>query len=732
MPSLLQPGTTCRCIRRARRLRVLVDAAAYFAAVRHAIARAEHSVFIVGWDIDSRLQLVPRNGHEPPPDGLPAPLADFLCAVAERNPHVRIHVLAWDFAMLYALEREWLPSYRLGWRTHARVRFRLDGQHPVGASHHQKIVVVDDRLAFVGGIDLTRSRWDTPAHAPDEPLRHNVHNGRKGREQPYAPFHDIHTMFDGEAAEAIAELVRERWLRAFGKARTQARAAPQGLPQGLPQGSPRTPQRADTHADAWPPFEPTDFEDADIGIALTEPAFSGRAPVEDIRALYLAAIAAARENIYVENQYFTASPVGTSLVARLTQPEGPDVAVVAPRAQTGWLQTMTMGVLRARLYRMVKRADDHGRLRLYYPHVEGLGDDFVNVHSKLMIVDDELLFVGSANLNNRSMVLDTECNIALEARGDPRIRAAIAQVRNRLLAEHLDVSLAEVERAFQTHGRLHAVIDALRHEGRALVPFDPEVEPEIDRLIPDEALIDPEKPASPDELVREFVPGGRGRSLSGRLFILGGLALGVVALALLWHFTSLRHYLNFTALTQTATAVGDTRFGPVLIVGGYALAAIASVPITVLIALAGFVFGPGAGSAYALTGTLIAALVTYGAGVWLGRDAVRRLAGARLNRLSERLGRQGLVAVVILRVLPLAPFTLVNLAAGASHIGLRDFLVGTTLGMGPGIVLAASFAHQLVATVRHPSAASIGLLAAIGVVLVALSFALQRFFARGR
>lgn len=730
MPSLLQPGTTCRCIRRANRLRVLVDAAAYFAAVRHAIARAEHSVFIVGWDIDSRLQLVPCKGHEQPPDGLPAPLADFLCAVAERNPHVRIHVLAWDFAMLYALEREWLPSYRLGWRTHARVRFRLDGQHPVGASHHQKIVVVDDRLAFVGGIDLTRSRWDTPAHAPDEPLRRNVHNVRKARAQPYAPFHDVHTMFDGEAAEAIAELVRERWLRAFGKAR--ARAAAQDVQHTRHDPTHAPPPPHDASSDAWPPFEPADFEAVDIGIALTEPAFGGRAPVQDIRALYLAAIAAARENIYIENQYFTASPVGTSLVARLTQPEGPDVAVVAPRAQTGWLQTMTMGVLRARLYRMVKRADDHGRLRLYYPHVDGLGNDFVNVHSKLMIVDDELLFVGSANLNNRSMVLDTECNIALEARGDPRIRAAIAQVRNRLLAEHLDVAVADVERAFQTHGRLHAVIEALRHEGRALVPLDPEVEPEIDRLVPEEALIDPEKPVSPDELVREFVPGGESRSLSARLLILGGLALAVVALALLWHFTSLRHDLNFTALTQTATSIGHSRFGPVLIVGAYALAAIVSVPITLLIALAGFVFGPGAGSAYALTGTLIAALVTYGAGVWLGRDAVRRLAGARLNRLSERLGRQGLVAVVVLRVLPLAPFTLVNLAAGASHIGLRDFLLGTALGMGPGIVLAASFAHQLVAAVRHPSAASIGLLAAIGVVLVALSFALQRFFARGR
>src|SRR4051794_16695187 len=96
----------------------------------------------------------------------------------------------------------------------------------------------------------------------------------------------------------------------------------------------------------------------------------------------------------------------------------------------------------------MKRADRHGRYAMYAPSIGGIGaDDFINVHSKLMIVDDERLVIGSANLNNRSMVLDTECNIALDARGDPRVRATIAAVRNRLLAEHLDVTPQAAARA---------------------------------------------------------------------------------------------------------------------------------------------------------------------------------------------------------------------------------------------------------------------------------------------
>ncbi|HEY4351130.1 MAG TPA: VTT domain-containing protein [Paraburkholderia sp.] len=706
----LQEGRSCAWLRRAERLRVLIDAADYFDALRAAMTRARDTIFIVGWDIDSRLHLTP----EGPRDGLPAGLADFLCALVEKQRHLRIYVLAWDFAMLYAFEREWLPVYKLGWRTHRRVRFQLDGHHPLGASHHQKLVVIDDRVAFAGGIDLTGSRWDTPEHHPQAPLRRNANAA------PYQPMHDVQAMFDGAAAAALGELVRERWRRASAR-RVE-----------LPPVTANTADAATAaHIDPWPEHVHADIEDVELGIALTEPEYNGRPAVQQIQQMYVDAIARARESIYIENQYFTASRIGATLAASLAQADGPDIAVVGPERQTGWLQHATMGVMRARLHTLMKQSDHHGRYAIYAPTTGGFmhDDQFINVHSKLMTVDDELLLIGSANLNNRSMVLDTECNIALDAHGDPRIQAMIASVRNRLLGEHLDATPEAVADALATQ-RLNAAIASLRHGERTLAPQDPVAPAEPDELTTRMSVFDPEAPLAPHELVRQFLPEAESRPLRGRLLVLGGFALAVALLAVLWRFTPLGDLLSFSALVHAAHALHGSRLGPLAIVAVYALAASISVPVTLLIAVSGFVFGALAGSLYALSGTLISAVITYYAGASLGHDAVRRIAGSRINRISEKLGKKGFVAVVIVRIVPVAPFTLLNLVAGASHIGFRDYLAGTAIGMAPGIVLATTFAQQLVAAVHHPSLAGILLVGAIGAVLVGISIALHRFFAR--
>ena len=164
---LLTPGRNCWRIERADKVSLLVDGEEYFGAVRSALASAQHSIYILGWDIDSRMRLVPDGAH----DGLPESLGEFLDAVVARQRALRGYVLSWDFAMLYAMEREWLPIYKLDGRTHRRLKFRLDDQHPVGASHHQKVIVVDDAVAFVSGYDLTRCRFDTSDHRIDDPRR---------------------------------------------------------------------------------------------------------------------------------------------------------------------------------------------------------------------------------------------------------------------------------------------------------------------------------------------------------------------------------------------------------------------------------------------------------------------------------------------------------------------------------------------------------------------------------
>ncbi|AIO30642.1 phospholipase D family protein [Burkholderia cenocepacia] len=706
---LLECGRNCDTIRHADRFATLVDGDAYFSTLRAALLRARHTVFIVGWDVDSRMQLVPGGAR----DGWPEPLAAFLHALAAARRRLRIYVLAWDFAMIYALERDWPPVYRAGWQAHRGIAFRLDDAHPRGASHHQKLVVIDDRLAFVGGLDLTRARWDTSAHAADEPRRRDQ-NGA-----PYGPFHDVQAMFDGEAAAAIGRQARARWLRACGR--------PIAIRAHRHRGRP------DDDEDRWPPDARVDVCDVQLGIAYTAPRHRDREPVLQVRALIEDAIRAARRHLYIENQYFTAAVVRETLSARLADADGPDVTVVAPRVQSGWLQEATMGVLRARLHATLESADRFGRYRLLYPHVDGLGEGCVNVHSKLAIVDDECLLIGSANLNNRSMLLDTECCIALAAAGDARVRAAIAATRDRLLAEHLGTTPDALAAAFAQPERPNTVLDRLRaHAGRTLRTLDPAVAPQFDALVPVSARLDPEQPIEPDRFVREFVPREQHRLLTARFFVLGAFVLLVAALALAWRFTPLGARVNVASLSHAAAGLAQSPAAPVLLLAGYVIAATLAVPVTLLITVTGLVFGAWPGFAYAGAGTLVAAVATYGLGRWLGRDAVRRLAGARANRLSEHIGRRGIVAMAVLRLLPVAPFAVVNLVAGASHIGLRDFVVGTAIGMLPGIALTVTFAHQLTAAFSHPRPAASGWLAAIGVALVGVSVLLVRVLRQWR
>lgn len=705
---LLERGRNCDTIRAADRFTMLVDGDAYFSTLRAALLRARHTVFIVGWDVDSRMRLAPGG----PDDTLPDTLAAFLHALAARRHNLRIYVLAWDFAMIYALERDWPPVYRAGWRAHRGIVFRLDGAHPRGASHHQKLVVIDDRLAFVGGLDLTRARWDTPAHAAGDPRRHDEDG------TPYAPFHDVQAMFDGDAAAAIGEQARARWRQACG--RPIAIRAQRHL------------ERPDDD-DPWPPDTRVDVRDVRLGIACTAPRHDGREPVRQVRALVEDTIRAARRHLYVENQYFTAAVVRETLSARLADAHGPDVTVVAPRVQSGWLQEATMGVLRARLHAALVSADRFGRYRLLYPHVDGLGDACVNVHSKLAIADDECLVIGSANLNNRSMLLDTECCVALVAAGEARIRAAIAALRERLLAEHLGTAPAAVADAFARGERPNTALDRLRAKpGRTLRTLDPAVAPQLDALVPVSARLDPEQPIEPDRFVREFVPHDRHRPLTARFLVLGMAVLLVAALALAWRFTPLGERVNVASLAHALATLTQRPAAPALLLAGYVVAATFAVPITLLITATGLVFGAWPGVAYAAVGTMAAAAANYGIGRWLGRDAVRRLAGARANRLSEHIGRRGVLAMAVLRLLPIAPFTVVNLVAGASHIGLRDYLVGTAIGMLPGLVLTVTFAHQLTAALSHPRPGAFAWLAAIGLALVGISVLLVRVLRRWR
>lgn len=428
--NLLRPGHTVWRIERAKRAAVLVDAANFFAAVRQACLKAQRSILVVGWDIDSRTHLVGASGR--PEDGYASDFAEFLSELVQTRPDLHVHLLLWDYSLLYAGERELLPRLSLGWRTPERITLCIDNSVPFGSSQHQKIVVIDDALAFSGGLDITIRRWDTQAHSAEDRERVDPTG------QPYRPFHDVQMMVDGPAAGALALLARERWCHANG-----------GTPRVEPFGDP------------WPDSCPADFTDVEVGIARTQPRYNGEAAISEVQALFLDSIDQAQRHIYIENQFLTSWLIADRLAERLRQNPELEIVIVAPRSHDSWVEKRTMRNGRIRFSRHVRAAGGE-RVRLLYPSVEqGAARTDTMVHSKVMIVDDRFLRVGSANLNNRSMGADTECDLAIEAKSDAE-RAAILRLRNRLLGEHCGVTEDEVAKAVARHGSLVRAAGELR------------------------------------------------------------------------------------------------------------------------------------------------------------------------------------------------------------------------------------------------------------------------------
>jgi len=669
-PDLLIEGLTCWRRECARRVAFLVDGEAYFEAVAAAIARAQSQILMLGWDFHSRVRLR-RTGR---PDGLPEELAARLNAAVERNKRLQVHILGWDFAMIYALEREALPLYHLGIRTRRRVHFHLDDRHPAGASHHQKIVVIDDALAFVGGLDLTSCRWDTREHRAEDSRRSDPGF------PDYAPFHDVQLAVDAGVARSLGELARDRWRRA-----TRERLA--------------APAAA---GDPWPATLEPDLRDVGVGIARTRPSYQGSEEVREIEALYVRAIRAARHSIYIENQYMTAARVLEVLSERLREPDGPEVVIVAPRVCSGWLEESTMGVLRAGWLGRLRDADRCERLRVFYPVVPGLDDQRITVHAKVMVVDDRLLRVGSANLSNRSMGLDTECDLAIEAGGDEQTAAACERFRNELLGEHLGASAEEVGKAIVAAGSLVAGVEALRGGPRTLEPVTAEIPDWAEQIVPETAIFDPERPIDMEGMLASFLPEEVAEERRPLLWRLGLSLLALACLAFIWRWTPLSAWVSPEGMASLASWLQHDPAGPFAAAAAIAIGTCVMLPVTVLIVAAGLVFGWLVGFATALAGALAGTAGGYAIGRLLWRDAIRRLGGRRLNRLSRAMAKRGVTSVALVRLVPVAPFTVVNLVAGASHIRLRDCLLGTLLGMAPGVLALTLFANSAMLAIRKP------------------------------
>ncbi|WP_396261721.1 VTT domain-containing protein [Haloferula sp. A504] len=675
----LRAGDNCWRKSHVARGGILLSTRDYFLAFRRAVLRAESEILILAWDISQQVELIREDELD---DGYPRELADFLFAVLGDKPGLSIRILLWDYSVLYLTEREWLPFSR--WRNpgHPRLHLVTDDAIDPGASHHQKLVVIDGALAFCGGIDLSLWRWDSGRHLPDDSRRSN------SRQDHYQPYHDLQLVLTGPVVGDLRELAAMRWKRA-GAGELPGVTEPADPP-------------------AWPEGVGVAFEDEPVALALTFSRYRNHEPSRHIERLHLEIIEATRQCLYIENQYLSSHAIVAALAKRLGEADGPEVVLVLTR-KAGWAEEKTLGILRDRLIEILEQADEHGRFSCCFPHAE---DDQGNesqiyVHAKLLIADDRMLLTGSANLSNRSMKVDSELDLAF-LHDEPQ--DFIRTLRTGLLAMHFGVDRETIERETADAGSLGSAIIALRRKGgNRLRVLRGGCNSRLERKLADTHLLDPDEPIGPAHHLREALRdrrelNHRARAVpSLRTWLKVGAwvtALVAVGLAIsrLWST-----HVDRERVVALLEPIRDSPLALPLLTLVVTLAGIVGLPLNLFIIASAVTFGPWTAFGCGLFGAMIAAAISFAIGHHFGKPLARRVAGEKLESLATTMADRGIGSVAILRVLPIAPFGIMNLVAGISGLRFSVFMIGSAIGLVPGIAAVTFATGRFLEAIRNPS-----------------------------
>lgn len=404
----------CSGIRDIKRLGVLVDADEYYRAFFDVVDEAKSSVNILGWEFESKINL--GKVHPAFPDNL----RQFFSNLTKLKPYLKVNIQSWRSPMYLLFGRERFADFRWQIETPDNVDFHENPHPSIYGSYHEKLAIIDNCCAFLGGMDISRRRWDTSRHDFHNPLR------KDGQGLPYFPIHDIQVVCSGEIVEELNRYMHQR-----------------------NQNSRLTEKKHDL----WPKGSIQEIRDIKGACSRT----SQERRTFEIENLYLDAIQAAKDFIYIENQYFSHHKIIEALSRRLEEEKGPEIVIVLPKGYRGLFEKSVYLTQREKAFKRLKRSDHFNRLLIFFPdHKENERKEFIVVHSKLMIVDNSFITIGSANLNYRSMRVDNELNLSFEAY-EARIGDFISNVLFRLLSEHLGTPIKSLQETFLNKGLIATI-----------------------------------------------------------------------------------------------------------------------------------------------------------------------------------------------------------------------------------------------------------------------------------
>lgn len=638
----------------------LIDGYNYFQDLARCASRAQYEIIIVGWDFDIRIDFPSFKDDS----ATSHTLGDFLQKLTFKNSSLQIYILIWDAAPFYAAGRQQSSEIIRFFQQNEQIKFHLDSSHPFSASQHQKIVVLDRHIAYCGGIDLTAGRLNSQNHDEDE---------TKSNGSSYPAFHDLMIRVHGDAAAALAQIANSRWEK----------ATKQDLFRRQFHVSKNTMDH--THFD---------FQNAQCLISRTMPQYGEQIEIREIESLYIKLIHNAKHLIYIENQYFASKIITDAIARSLKKKKGPVIIILLTPHHEGWFEDRTMGALRNKLINLLYEADIHKRLGVFFPYVPSASHGFT-LHSKILIIDNHFAVVGSANLNNRSMGLDSECNISLIG-NDSQSKSAIKMLLMRLLSEHLNMSLDEISENLKNCRDLLSIIRRRRkraHKSRCLKGYHTKANDWIRDLLMDIAIFDLPRPLAAEIEFNQIIISIWKYNLKRKPKLVQTISI-IVSTIILLSFITYRQDEEIYLLIQQQHPMVTTLLYSFLVFFGL-VSSLLLIPLLHQIIFLSILFSGL--KAYLLSLMLVAysSMISYIVGHYIGSQRLSTLLFQNMEYLAARLGKGGILPIIYTRLIVWFPFTLINLIAGAANIGIPRFFVGSMIGTLPSVLLIVAATHLI-------------------------------------
>lgn len=705
--NIFTPGRNCWKVEGADFVSIVVDYGNYYRDLHESIVKARHSIFILGWDIDSRIELL--RGEDAQTSPYPNTLFDLLCWKARENPHLQIYLNKWNYSAFFMRERE--PFWERKWKTCGlpNIHICLDGMIPLGACHHQKIACIDDETVYWGGMDVALGRWDFRQHRVNN--RHRADpcglphfEGTK----PFLPYHDIQAVMAGPAAQSLARLVRERWKLASDI-------------EPLPLRSPQDASLPHT----WPDSDPPDFKNIDVSIARTVPSMKDSPAIREIEQVYLDEIAKAEKFIYIENQFLCSDEIARAINRQLVAKPALRVLAISCWEPQGIMERKSMWGGRVRFRDLIEANGVKDRVVLAYPVSQECGEKaVVRIHSKLMVIDDKWMHLGSSNINNRSMGMDTECDVTLIGSHEAA-RQKIAAVRTDLIREHCGRPAEEIDRMIETGTLPQEFLADMPYSTQSLIRIDDEMYRHEKFVGLARAIADPRKPFIPAQWTNIFHHGENRRLSQRKTAYLVAFIFLCCLITAAWKYTGMAEYASLESLSALFGAREESFLTYVWVTGLYVVCSMLFIPVTVLTAAIIVVFGGMKGVLISLVAAMISSALGYKLGTLMGPDHLRRFSKVTESVL-DKISHLSVISVAIIRNIPLAPFPVVNLVFGISNVSLATFMLGTFIGLLPGKLTLAFLGDSISTLIKSPSVENVIYLSSIFVVWIVVMVACNK------